>query len=633
MIELNLGPGELEKLYDELDEEIQWVDETNSEYQERLAHHQRLYLGKPKQKVKNFPWPRASNVVVPIVGTFVDAVFARHMNSLFGTPTFWMTKALSKAWVPAAPLWRDFLEYESYYTFGLWNFSCNFLMTAVKHGLAIAKVAWERTPGKYWVENPQSKGLQEVPYLKKDGPMLISLPLEQCIWADGSVDVASARWVGWKYFIHERTLDFGARRGFYSNVDKAKGGIEERQLSPEQQEKEDAAGRSAARRPRGVWLHEVSWSLDLDGDGIEEEVVLWLERRTRTIVRATWHPYWHQRRYFVGMNYWPVEGQVEGLGMCGMLEQLAEAISTVHNQATDNATAANTRIWGAKPGNPQIRQGMQLYPGKVVFLDDPEKDLVGKQLGEVYPSIIEREAILRDYSERRVGVTDYSLGRESPVVGWRATATSTLSLLQEAARRFDLTLRSIREGYREVGLQVTELYQQYKPMERLANFFEERLPEVLYFMQHPPSRVRDGLDVMVAASSASQNREQEKESFLQLFQILQTYYSSVFNAAAAIENPQIGPLAKGSLIASLERGGELMKRLLEAWPLPDPKTFVVDQGAIMEVLNGLRGQNPGGVPGTGGPAMAGRPTNAGVLPPPGGGPGAGVGGMGEGENI
>lgn len=618
MIQLNVNSTEMQKLYDEIDEELRWEESANDGMRNRIAHHNRLYLGEPKQRVKNFPWPKASNIVVPLVGTFVDAVYARHMNTVFGQPTVWQVLALSKAWTQAAPRWRKFLEYESYYTMGLFNSSSRWIFGATKHGLGVLRVTWEKVLKKRIVKDPRSGAENEIPYYFKDAPGLLPVPLDHCHWPDDAVDVESARWFGRDYWVPLRRYDLGVRRGFYTDPDESVRNTRRMiEFTPSEEQAADKSDRSSPRPPDGIRLYEISWTIDLDNDGIEEELIMVINRDARRIVRLIWHPYFHQRRYFVGIQYWPHDNRVEGLGMCSMLEQLTEAITTVHNQASDNATAANTRIWGVKPGNPQIRPGMRTYPGMVVTLTDPVNDLVPKQLGEVYPSIVEREAILRDYAERRVGVTDYSLGRESPVVGWRATATSTVSLLQEAARRFDLTLRNIREGFREVALQSTELYQQFPPVDRITSIFEEESDSVLRFMQNPPSPVRDGINILTFASTAARNIEQERESFVQLFQLLSGYYQTFIQATTLITNPQIPALTKAATAASLERGAELMRRILENWPIPDPESFLIDERDLGGLVRELQPVGQGG----GYPALGAPPTGGGggIITPGGGG--------------
>jgi len=583
MIQLPKG-ADLKKLTIELADELATAEIFLKPLKNQLYEWERLYLSKPKQKERNFPWRRASNIVVPIIGTFADALFARHMNTIFGGISIWTVEPLSKAWIPVAKLWEKFIENESHRTIKLYKASTDWLLSAVKFGLGVLRVTWEDNPAK--IMTPE--GPKIVP--GHVGPKLTPIPLAKCLWPEDATSVEDARWFAREYWVAERTFDLGVRLGYYTLPKDASLGLYLEGYLPEEDEllrKEKTGQGSSGRGVKGVRLTEVSWTIDIDDDGVEEEVLAIFHRGTNTILRLAICPFYHGRRPFIGVRYWPVEGSVMGLGVCSMLEQLAEAISTVHNQATDNATIANTRIWAVRPGTPMASPDYPIYPGAKLITPDPTSDIVPKQLGEIYPSITEREAIYRDYAERRVGVTDYSLGRESPIVGWRATATSTVSLLQEASRRFDLTLREIREAYKELGTQITELYQQFKPIVILREFAEEKSDIIETVINLPPERVRLGLDINLTAITAARNAEAEKQNLLNLFGLLRDYYTSAMQAAMILENPEAGPISKGAAVAALQKSSELIRRLIETWTIPDAETFVMGIQDVMEGANAV----------------------------------------------
>jgi hypothetical protein len=593
----------LQDLTRELAEELATAEIFLKPLKTQLYEWERLYLAKPKQKERNFPWRRASNIVVPIIGTFTDALFARHMNTIFGGISIWTVEPLSKAWIPVAKLWEKFIENESYRTFRLYKASVDWLLSAVKFGLGVLRVTWEDSPAK--IMTPE--GPRVVPGYT--GPKLTPIPLAKCLWPEDATSVEDARWFAREYWVAERTFELGAKVGYYTLPKNATVSTFLEGYLPEEDEllrKEKTGQSSSNRGVRGVKLTEVSWTIDIDDDGVEEEVLAVFHKATETILRLVICPFYHGKRPFIGVRYWPVEGSVMGLGVCSMLEQIAEAISTVHNQATDNATIANTRIWAVRPGTPMASPDYPIYPGAKIITPDPAADIVPKQLGEVYPSITEREAIYRDYAERRVGVTDYSLGRESPIVGWRATATSTVSLLQEASRRFDLTLREIRDAYRELGTQITELYQQFKPVVVLREFAEDKANIIETVINLPPERVRLGLDINLTAITAARNAEAEKQNLLNLFGLLKDYYASAVQAAMLLENPETGPISKGAAVAALQKSSELMRRLIETWTIPDAETFVMAMQDVMESANAIRNTMEQAQPGSVVPIQRGR---------------------------
>ena len=70
---------------------------------------QNQYWAVPAKEVKNFPFARAANVVVPLTAIAVEAVHARIMNTLFTVEPFWSIRPKAKPWIDAAPFFEEFL--------------------------------------------------------------------------------------------------------------------------------------------------------------------------------------------------------------------------------------------------------------------------------------------------------------------------------------------------------------------------------------------------------------------------------------------------------------------------------------------------------------------------------------------
>ena len=62
---------------------------------------QEQYWAKPKSDVKNWPFPKAANIVIPLTATAVEAVHARLLNTLFTAEPFYSIRPLARSWSPA----------------------------------------------------------------------------------------------------------------------------------------------------------------------------------------------------------------------------------------------------------------------------------------------------------------------------------------------------------------------------------------------------------------------------------------------------------------------------------------------------------------------------------------------------
>src|SRR4029077_1099161 len=82
--EIVLDDSQRAELTDTLHRELQAALDAHSARQGFLAKLLRAYKALPEYEVKNFPWPDASNVVIPIVAITVDTIASRLQRAVFG---------------------------------------------------------------------------------------------------------------------------------------------------------------------------------------------------------------------------------------------------------------------------------------------------------------------------------------------------------------------------------------------------------------------------------------------------------------------------------------------------------------------------------------------------------------------
>jgi len=196
-----------------------------------------------------------------------------------------------------------------------------------------------------------------------------------------------------------------------------------------------------------------------------------------------------------------------------------------------------------------------------------------------------------------------------------------LSILQEGSRRFDLTIKDIRHSLAQVGESALREYQQFHPLGVPYNVLGEEGRLVEEVWQVPREPFKGQLSVIVTATSQSNNRELEKQSLQQLMTILGQYYEKMLELAVIVSNPNTPGAARELAIQIVDAAGEGVRRLLQAYAVPDPNTFVPPVGQILK-----RAQPPMAAP-QGGPGNGG-PGNPAGIPPGAGGPAGGAGGGG-----
>lgn len=643
---IRLTPAQEERLVAWLTTEIEDIENSRQTREQNWRRWGEQYEGKTSPK--NFPWVGASNVHVPITAINVDAIHANMMNRLLGFDRVWDVKAVSSGavlgvntktgqpitWTTLADACSNYLAFESGATgqMDIVEVLEQAGLEAVKLGTAIVYQPWVT------IVKPDYEFVAETgDYIRKsavvqfDGIKPQLIPLQDFLITRGysEIDgVFGAPLVGHRYFLRPGQL-----------LERAKSGWFKRKATDESK---DSVGtvvtdvvRDSQSQIEGEWadfanihradnhLYDLNVKFDIDEDGLEESMFVTFHRTAGRLLRV--QPPLYKRIPYTAFRYIRRENRFYGIGVPEMLETLQAGVNASFNQSVDNVTIANTRLWGVRKGSSSAKYLDNIYPSKKVLFDDP-KDIVAIAGGEVYPSAFEVGVLFRDYAERRTGVSDYNLGRESGVAGGKhGTATTTLALLQESSRRFDLYAKDLRKALGEVGMQALELVQQFKPSGRIYAVMEAegQLVEKALLL---PSQInlREHLIVTTTAAAGSSNREVAKQNALQGFAIMTQYFDRLFQLGTMISNPQVPPGLKKLAYGMGEASERLIQRVLEGFELQDAAAFLPQ---LEELYGESRTQGAGGaagmagVPGAGPGVAAGGPGAA--AGPGGNGPGAG----------
>src|SRR5262245_29340598 len=96
--EIELDEKAEQRLLAVVEESVRKAVEGYRSRQELYVEYRRGYKAVPKDKTKNFPWPNASNVVIPVIGMMCDAVVARLTRAMMGAKDFCEVEIKSKQW-------------------------------------------------------------------------------------------------------------------------------------------------------------------------------------------------------------------------------------------------------------------------------------------------------------------------------------------------------------------------------------------------------------------------------------------------------------------------------------------------------------------------------------------------------
>jgi hypothetical protein len=609
----------------------------NQELDTAIREHEKLeltwreaekyYDAIPDVEKKNFPFKDASNLVAPIVAIHTEAIFARIINTIFSVDPLWVARAMNKDFVDIAVPTQQYLHWLQKYRIKLYERIAPGLKQVVKIGTGTLVLGWERQTKKILHYDKAGKVVGPSEVSMYTGPMVNFIRAQDLITpSDAGTDIQEARWAAHRRYPTWWELKARAARKEYYNVDDIKSFMEKQPEKIEEFRKKQFGVDLGSTMPElGTYETFVWWGdYDANGDGIAEQCRFVYHRKSETVLDATYNYLLDGRRPFIPLRYMFREGAYHGEGIAWQVGNLQRAYSTQINQAIDNSSVANTKMFKGKKG--AVKEEEEIWPGKLWMLGRLD-DLASMDMGDINPSVLAALGYIKDLAQLRSGVSDYNLGQESAIVGHRATATSTLALIQEGNKRFDLTIRDIRHSFSELAMQVLLLEQQYGS--DTIDFFQPGGSKMEQYTV-PKQYARLGLGLDVSASSASINREVEKQNNLALFNLVLSYYERLTEVSGILAKPEIPSGIKDFVVKLVEKSGKLLERVLQSYAVPDPETFAVnveDLRAAAEQGSALGGGEDGGPPVEGGPGGVPAGGRAGGM----GGPPAGpVGGPPQG---
>lgn len=598
-----------------IDNEIQDFNIERGPLLEDWKRWQTLYWAEPATTEKNFPFKRAANIVIPLAAIAVESIHARLINTLFSVQPFWSIRPRSKEWIEAAKPMENFLQAEVESNEGLKVYDfCNVsALEYIKLGTCIGKTGYKRLTKK---SIRQVGGKDEDFFVDVvNGTVIDRVPLSNFIMRLAESDPQTAPLVGEKHRVNWGTLKSYAQDGrmYPEAVEYIKNRwVYARQSNePNDPESQSQAQIDSIAHVEPLWtetfeFYELWITADINGDGEDEEIVVDYHKESRTFlsIRYNWNDDLH-RPYRIA-NLLPIEGVWSGIGICKMVEQFQNEATAIRRQRLDNATLANMAQIVLRKGM-GYGPGESIFPGKMWFVDDPQKDIKEFKLSEVYPSSFENEqSVIRD-NEKRVGVNDVVLG--VPQASSGGTATGDLTRLAEGNKKFDLMLRNYKKFMGHIGVDTVSNMQIFGDQQAHWLILGEDGVYVEQILKMPSMFVRKGAIIELTVTDSITNRETEKQQWLQLFQVVTGYYEKVIGIANIISQMTMDPtpiiqMAERALLAS----DEAVKRLFETYNVPNSARF------------SLVGATPNGTPGSAGPAGqiggSGNPQLAGISQPP-----------------
>lgn len=536
----------------------------------------KMYEGVPRVASRDIPIENAPNIEVTIGAIASDTIYAQAIDLIFNTSPLITVRAKPK---------QKNDDEANDQAKALQRFA-NHIANSPEAGLRAAVEASVLddvqlgTGSIYipWVEKVKKTKTAKV---LSAGPRFRAMPIEDVIVPAGSYsDVNDLPFLGLVFYYTLHEVNALAKKNRW-NTD----GIRPMEAKTQIRSTREMLAKHSEpsnRRAEVYQLTNVYCNFDIDGDGLDEELLVIWNHQSRKVVYIGFPA--EDCKPLEVMRYQLRAHIFYGLGVLQMMMPYEEKITDIHNYATLNILLANSRMWVGSEGLPET---MKIWPGKYVQTANPREDLIPLQMADVYSSIWQDQMVTMQLANQRVGISDVSRGSDIPS---RTPGITAMTFLQQVNKRFVPAFDSIRGC---IARSISQALYRYQ--ERLLSGDSKAEASILNVLGYEDglSVVRllrnenfdEHIDVELTAASTAANREADRQSSIMLMNILGQYYQRTIELISIASNPETPPEVAAVARKISNASSEIIDRTIRTFDqVRDPGLFVVE---VEEELNNI----------------------------------------------
>jgi hypothetical protein len=380
------------------------------------------------------PFEGSSSLHLPLTLIVTRALHARFLQALLGVEPYFNLKARTEGFQDRTDLVSDTLGYAfktwANYNQGVESAIDTWVWNWVSTGTGLLKQRWDvryesfvdvveevvqamptgatDASGAEQLQPKQETREVEKRITKKwfEGPVFECIPAEDILIIGGDGDPQIADSVHHTQWMTASELWTLVDRKIFDEAaveTVIDGGPDNKVGRPGTDIKQDRAlhaGHSSVDTEADLDRYEITESYinyDVDGSGINSKIVLWHARKAKVELRAT-----YLRRvnkagevpiYKIDFHKRP--GQTYGVGIVEMMYSIAKEMDAIHNMRVDSGILSNMPIGFYRPTSSINPETIQLSPGAMIPVDNPQTDIVFPQMGNKTSYGFQEEAALQ----------------------------------------------------------------------------------------------------------------------------------------------------------------------------------------------------------------------------------------------
>lgn len=620
-IKIQFGKDATEDMWKYVEETTQyWYERTKNFRDVKLKEYARLYKALPESDSRDFPWPGASNIEIPIIATNSDQLLARVM-AIYMTEPLWTTRIYGDIDGGAGDDQRAALERFlgnmalDTNELDFYRVEESWFSSTIRNGTGVIKFPW-----LYSVETAYAAmgEISDLEYkfeareiIKLDGPRPENVPLNKFL-----IDINNQKLDDNKFKCHimtvsRKTLEDKKALKFFKdedldNIIKQPDRSQKELLQQYLESKQGLRNTGSGPLSDEYDLYECWFKYQHNGTNLRLVCIHHPLSKTRLVAFYNYYP--DNMDVFEDAKLAYDDDQYYGYGFGEMLKAFQDEIGESHRQRINAKTLSNTTAFRVNKSS-KLHSILQFYPGILIPADKDEIDRI--DTGNPLAENLEGENMTLALIKERTGIDPATGGTGGGIVNQKRgiySSQGTFAVLQQQNNRTGLRMSDMRSAHSRAGIKFAKLYSHFGLGKKLRQFGDNA--DVL---RAAFENVKSGkLGISVRASTASMNKELEKQNDILLSQTLQQLYTAdaqIIQALATMQN--MPDELKEYYIDTLKAKQALYKNIIQnfghddaARLIPVPRIIKTSRGNELTPQQSLNSQQGSQKPDFGGGAEA-----------------------------
>jgi hypothetical protein len=553
----------------------------------RLLH---MYQGRPQLDIRNIPYENCPNLEITIGALASDAIYAQMVDLIFSTNPVMTIRSKGKKWDAVAAGLQTYVDHGVNRAFNFKPSAKHALLDCVQLGDMSFYIPWMQT-----VRQTYRATITDL------GPLIYPIPVEDFLMMSNSYgDVQRDKFVTMRLWMSKDELQLRKKQSKWK-ISEAK--ESEDKVDPVRKERLAMSGVDAGGLSRGSFQVLDTFILfDIFDDKVQRELEVVWDWTGKTILKLQYNQ--NDYRPFSRGVYQERAHVANGMGVLEPTEPFEREITEVHMARVTNMLLANTRGYigpeGARSEVTVVTPGM--------YISTFGGEITPFKMADIYPSSAQAEALTLSLAERRVGVNELTQPQR---VGGRTPATTAMSVMQQANRRFATAFDNVRTTLAGTVEQcIYRLQEQIKrgnqnaiEMLRKVILDDEEYRATYEFLYSEEIDLLNVAEIEMTAASVSINREADRQNMMLMGQMFEKYVQGMFQLEQMKQaNPDLAQQAEKALNVIFKRVFRTFDQIsdVKSVLLTPSEQDMMQQAGLQDLMQQMSGGGPEGG-GGGGP--------------------------------